>query len=68
MRSKESSKNYGRGYLYVVPAAFKWGLSGSSAKFLFNSGIIIASIILLQSNQTQDEKAPSVIRAQSRKE
>jgi drug/metabolite transporter (DMT)-like permease len=39
MKSKESAKNNRRGYLYVVLAALMWALSGSSAKFLFNSGI-----------------------------
>ena len=28
-----------RGYLYVVIAAILWAISGSSAKFLFNSGV-----------------------------
>ena len=39
MKPKESIKNHRWGYLYVVLAALMWGLSGSSAKFLFNSGI-----------------------------
>ncbi len=39
MKPKEPVKNPRRGYLYVVLAALMWGLSGSSAKFLFNSGI-----------------------------
>jgi drug/metabolite transporter (DMT)-like permease len=39
MKSKESEKNNRWGYLYVVLAALMWALSGSSAKFLFNSGI-----------------------------
>ena len=39
MKSKESAKNNRWGYLYVVLAALMWALSGSSAKFLFNSGI-----------------------------
>ena len=39
MKPKESINNHRRGYLYVVLAALMWGLSGSSAKFLFNSGI-----------------------------
>lgn len=39
MKSKESVKNHRWGYFYVVLAAFLWALSGSSAKFLFNSGI-----------------------------
>jgi drug/metabolite transporter (DMT)-like permease len=39
VKSKESVKNHRWGYFYVVLAAFLWALSGSSAKFLFNSGI-----------------------------
>jgi drug/metabolite transporter (DMT)-like permease len=39
MKPKESLKNHRWGYLYVVLATLMWGLSGSSAKFLFNSGI-----------------------------
>lgn len=39
MKSEKPIKNYRWGYLYVVLAALMWGLSGSSAKFLFNSGI-----------------------------
>ena len=39
MKSIKSINNHRRGYLYVVLAALMWGLSGSSAKFLFNSGI-----------------------------
>jgi drug/metabolite transporter (DMT)-like permease len=39
VKSKESGKNHRWGYFYVVLAAFLWALSGSSAKFLFNSGI-----------------------------
>jgi drug/metabolite transporter (DMT)-like permease len=39
MKPKQSVRNHRWGYLYVVLAALMWGLSGSSAKFLFNSGI-----------------------------
>jgi drug/metabolite transporter (DMT)-like permease len=39
MSRTASVKNHRWGYLYVVMAALLWGLSGSSAKFLFNSGI-----------------------------
>jgi len=39
VKSIKSINNHRRGYLYVVLAALMWGLSGSSAKFLFNSGI-----------------------------
>ncbi len=37
-----------RGYLYVVLAAFMWGLSGSSAKFLFKSGITPYQLVQLR--------------------
>ena len=39
MKLTEYVKNQRVGYLYVVIAALMWGLSGSSAKFLFRSGI-----------------------------
>jgi drug/metabolite transporter (DMT)-like permease len=39
MKLTEYVKNQRMGYLYVVIAALMWGLSGSSAKFLFRSGI-----------------------------
>ena len=48
MKSKDSAKNHRRGYLYVVLAAFMWGLSGSSAKFLFNSGITPFQLVQLR--------------------
>ncbi|TES89852.1 MAG: EamA family transporter [Desulfobacteraceae bacterium] len=48
MKSKDSVKNHRRGYLYVVLAAFMWGLSGSSAKFLFNSGITPFQLVQLR--------------------
>ena len=48
MKSNESVKNYRWGYLYVVTAAFMWGLSGSSAKFLFNSGVTPYQLVQLR--------------------
>jgi len=39
MKPKKYLKSHRWGYLYVVLAALLWGLSGSSAKFLFNGGI-----------------------------
>lgn len=39
MKLEKSFKNNRLGYLYVVMAAVMWGLSGSSAKFLFKSGV-----------------------------
>ncbi len=37
-----------KGYLYVVLAALLWGVSGSSAKFLFNSGISSYQLVQLR--------------------
>ncbi|MBW1607210.1 MAG: EamA family transporter [Deltaproteobacteria bacterium] len=48
MKSNESVKDYRWGYLYVVTAAVMWGLSGSSAKFLFNSGITPYQLVQLR--------------------
>ncbi|MEE8553183.1 MAG: EamA family transporter [Desulfobacterales bacterium] len=48
MKSKESEKNNRWGYLYVVLAALMWALSGSSAKFLFNSGITPFQLVQLR--------------------
>ncbi len=48
MKSKESVKNQRMGYLYVVLAALMWGLSGSSAKFLFRSGITPYQLVQLR--------------------
>ena len=48
MKSKEFAKNNRWGYLYVVLAAFMWALSGSSAKFLFNSGITPFQLVQLR--------------------
>jgi drug/metabolite transporter (DMT)-like permease len=48
VKSKKSIKNYRWGYLYVVFAALMWGLSGSSAKFLFKSGITPYQLVQLR--------------------
>ncbi|MFC1829981.1 EamA family transporter, partial [Thermodesulfobacteriota bacterium] len=48
MESKEFMKNYRWGYVYVVFAALLWALSGSSAKFLFNSGITPFQLVQLR--------------------
>jgi drug/metabolite transporter (DMT)-like permease len=48
VNSKTSIKNYRWGYLYVVLAALMWGLSGSSAKFLFKSGITPYQLVQLR--------------------
>jgi len=48
VRSKKSIKNYRWGYLYVILAALMWGLSGSSAKFLFKSGITPYQLVQLR--------------------
>jgi drug/metabolite transporter (DMT)-like permease len=48
LKSKESTKNHRKGYLYVVLAALMWALSGSSAKFLFNSGITPFQLVQLR--------------------
>ncbi len=48
MQSIKATKNYRWGYLYVVLAALMWGLSGSSAKFLFNSGITPFQLVQLR--------------------
>jgi drug/metabolite transporter (DMT)-like permease len=48
VKSKTSIKNHRWGYLYVVLAALMWGLSGSSAKFLFQSGITPYQLVQLR--------------------
>ena len=37
-----------RGYLYVILAAVLWAISGSSAKFLFNSGVTAFQLVQLR--------------------
>ena len=48
MDTKGSFKKTRLGYVYVVFAALMWGLSGSSAKFLFNSGITPFQLVQLR--------------------
>ena len=48
MDTKGSFKTTRLGYIYVVFAALMWGLSGSSAKFLFNSGITPFQLVQLR--------------------
>jgi drug/metabolite transporter (DMT)-like permease len=48
MDKKESFKNNRLGYVYVILAALMWALSGSSAKFLFNSGITPFQLVQLR--------------------
>jgi drug/metabolite transporter (DMT)-like permease len=44
----KSIKSYRWGYLYVILAALMWGVSGSSAKFLFKSGITPYQLVQLR--------------------
>ena len=48
MNTKGSFKKTRLGYIYVVLAALMWALSGSSAKFLFNSGITPFQLVQLR--------------------
>jgi len=48
MKSTESSKSPRRGYFFVTLAAVLWGISGSSAKFLFQSGISPFQLVQLR--------------------
>ena len=48
MRSDIESVDTRRGYLYVILAAVLWGVSGSSAKFLFNSGVSPFQLVQLR--------------------
>jgi len=41
-------KTPGRGYFYVIFAAVLWAVSGSSAKFLFNSGVTPFQLVQLR--------------------
>ena len=38
----------GWGYVYVIAAALLWGISGSSAKFLFNAGVTPLQLVQLR--------------------
>ena len=48
MKSEIGSVDVRRGYLYVILAAILWGVSGSAAKFLFNSGISPFQLVQLR--------------------
>jgi len=48
MKSTASSQSPRRGYFYVIIAAVLWGVSGSSAKFLFHSGISPFQLVQLR--------------------
>jgi drug/metabolite transporter (DMT)-like permease len=48
MDKKELFKTNRLGYIYVILAALMWALSGSSAKFLFNSGITPFQLVQLR--------------------
>ena len=48
MRSDIESVDTRRGYLYVILAAVLWGVSGSAAKFLFNSGVSPFQLVQLR--------------------
>ena len=48
MKPEIQSFDARRGYLYVILAAVLWGVSGSSAKFLFNSGISPFQLVQLR--------------------
>jgi len=44
----KSIKTSSRGYFYVIFAAVLWAISGSSAKFLFNSGVTPFQLVQLR--------------------
>ncbi len=48
MTNKKSSQIPRSGYLYVISAAMLWAVSGSSAKFLFNSGVTAYQLVQLR--------------------
>ena len=48
MQSSLTTHNPRLGYLYAVGAAVFWGLSGSAAKFLFNSGVSPFQLVQLR--------------------
>lgn len=48
MTQTDLGKGFRVGYLYVVIAALLWGVSGSSAKFLFNSGVSPFQLVQLR--------------------
>ena len=48
MQTETRALNPRRGYAYVILAALLWGVSGSSAKFLFNSGVTPYQVVQLR--------------------
>ncbi len=48
MKQAENTKTPRLGYLYVVIAALLWAVSGSSAKFLFHSGVSPFQLVQLR--------------------
>lgn len=48
MQTEKRALNPRRGYAYVILAALLWGVSGSSAKFLFNSGVTPYQVVQLR--------------------
>jgi drug/metabolite transporter (DMT)-like permease len=48
MQTEKRALNPHRGYAYVILAALLWGVSGSSAKFLFNSGVTPYQVVQLR--------------------
>jgi drug/metabolite transporter (DMT)-like permease len=48
MQTEKRALTPHRGYAYVILAALLWGVSGSSAKFLFNSGVTPYQVVQLR--------------------
>jgi len=48
MQNAKADKLSRRGYTFVILAALLWGVSGSSAKFLFNSGVTPFQLVQLR--------------------
>jgi len=48
MNTTGFEKHLRKGYIFVIIAALLWGVSGSSAKFLFNSGITPFQLVQLR--------------------
>jgi drug/metabolite transporter (DMT)-like permease len=48
MQTEKKTLNARRGYVYVILAALLWGVSGSAAKFLFNSGVTPFQVVQLR--------------------
>ena len=48
MEQINTNKTPRRGYIYVIIAALLWAISGSSSKFLFNSGVTPFQLVQLR--------------------